>query len=88
MLRKLIVLVTFCWMLAGIYYFLSAMEWKSATVAVTGFIGFLIALANLKSNKSDSPSNNNSQKAKATGGSSIIQVGGNYQSTEEKNKGE
>lgn len=88
MLRKLIVLVTFCWMLAGAYYFFSAMEWKSAAVAVTGFIGFLIALANLKSNKSTLPSNLNSQKAKATGSSSIIQVGGNYQSTERQTKDE
>lgn len=88
MLRKFIVLVTFCWMLAGTYYFFSAMEWKTATVAVTGFIGFLIALANLKSNKSKSPSNNNSQKAKATQNSSIIQVGGNYQPAEKKKEDE
>jgi len=76
MLRKLIVLLTLVWMVVGVFYFFTQLDWKSGAIAATGVIGFFTALAN-SINKKDSIASV-SQKAKAKNNSSVIQVGRDY----------
>lgn len=76
MLRKIIVLLTLLWMIAGGYYFYSQVDWKSGAVLATGIIGFLTAIANAI-NKKDSKASL-SQKAKASKNSVIVQTGRDY----------
>ncbi|MCA7329467.1 hypothetical protein LE077_08355 [Escherichia coli] len=73
-MRIVIVIVTFLWLCCGLFYSYQVNEMKAYSIAATGFIAFLTALANYFSKKSNSNSQTQKVKDKSIG----IQVGGDF----------
>ncbi|EFK7984496.1 MULTISPECIES: hypothetical protein [Enterobacteriaceae] len=73
-MRIVIVIVTFLWLCCGLFYSYQVNEMKAYSIAATGFIAFLTALANYFAKKSNSNSQTQKVKSKSIG----IQVGGDF----------